>query len=150
MVIYATMNFPKREYSASRGDDLYRRALYTHWQRTFLHPTLLAFDAPTREECTVNRVLSNTPLQALVLLNDPIYVEAAEAFGRNIAASAGKSLEGRLEWAFLKALNRPPDKQEVKMLGDLYKRTLKRQGEAVAMTTVARTILNLHETITRN
>ena len=80
----ATLNFPKREYAASRGDDLYRRGVYTFWQRTFLHPSLLTFDAPTREECTVNRVNSNTPLQALVLLNDPIYVEAARVFAQNI------------------------------------------------------------------
>ncbi len=78
------MNFPKREYSASHGDDLYRRGVYTFWQRTFLHPSLLTFDAPTREECTINRVNSNTPLQALVLLNDPIYVEAARVFAQNI------------------------------------------------------------------
>ena len=80
----AAMNFPKREYSASRGHDLYRRALYTEWQRTFLHPTLLTFDAPTREECTVNRVSSNTPLQALDLMNDPIFVETARVFAANI------------------------------------------------------------------
>src|SRR5262249_15870109 len=59
----AALNFPKREYSASIGTDLYRRGLYTTWQRTFLHPSLLNFDAPTREECGVNRGLSNTPLQ---------------------------------------------------------------------------------------
>ena len=76
------MNFPKREYSESRGTEQYRRALYTQWQRTFLHPTLATFDAPSREECTVNRTLSNTPQQALVLLNDPIFVEAARAFAQ--------------------------------------------------------------------
>ena len=65
-----------------RGDELYRRGVYTFWQRSFLHPSLLTFDAPTREECTVNRVNSNTPLQALVLLNDPIYVEAARVFAQ--------------------------------------------------------------------
>src|SRR4029078_10987656 len=80
----ATLNFPKREYSASTGDDLYRRGVYTFWQRTFLHPSLLTFDAPTREECTINRTTSNTPLQALVLLNDPIYVEAARVFAQNL------------------------------------------------------------------
>src|SRR5207245_10920744 len=57
------LNFPKREYSASHGDDLHRRGVYTFWQRTFLHPALLNFDAPTREECAVNRSISNTPLQ---------------------------------------------------------------------------------------
>ena len=148
---YATMNFPKREYSASRGDDLYRRALYTHWQRTFLHPSLLAFDAPTREECTVNRTSSNTPLQALVLLNDPIYVDAAQAFAKSILANGGKHLNAQLDWAFQQALNRTPDKQERKIVTDLHKRYLARNkgNTEGAMTTVARTILNLHETITR-
>ncbi len=74
---WAALNFPKREYAASFGDNLYRRSLYTHWQRTFLHPTLLVFDAATREECTVQRASSNTPLQALTVLNDPIFLEAA-------------------------------------------------------------------------
>src|SRR5207237_8814166 len=77
---WAMMNFPKREWQNDKGDDLYRRGLYTYWCRTFPHPSLVAFDAPSREECTVERPRSNTPLQALVLLNDPIYVEAARAF----------------------------------------------------------------------
>jgi hypothetical protein len=148
---YAALNFPKREYSASRGEDLHRRALYTHWQRTFLHPSLQAFDAPSREECTVNRTNSNTPLQALVLLNDPIYVEAARAFGKKIGEN-GKDLNARLDWAFAQALNRAPDKTERKILTDLYKAYLARhkRDETGALTTVARAVLNLHETITRN
>lgn len=148
---YGALNFPKREYSASRGDDLHRRALYTHWQRTFLHPSLAAFDAPGREECTVNRVNSNTPLQALVLLNDPIYVGAAEAFAKQIEAN-GKDLNARLDWAFARALSRPPDKVERRILSDLHKKYLARHknDEAGATATVARAILNLHETITRN
>ena len=93
----AALNFPKREYSASRGADLYRRGLYTTWQRTYLHPSLLNFDAPTREECTVNRVISNTPLQALDLLNDPIYVEAARVFAQNAEASCRQSVRSRIE-----------------------------------------------------
>ena len=75
------LNFPKRKWQPSSGEDLYRRGLYTYWQRTFLHPSLLAFDAPSREECTVERPRSNTPLQALVLLNYPTYVEA-EVLGK--------------------------------------------------------------------
>ena len=90
----AALNFPKREYSASHGDDLYRRALYTHWQRTFLHPSLLTFDAPTREECTVNRINSNTPLQALDLLNDPIFVEARACLRRIFWSRAVKRSTG--------------------------------------------------------
>src|SRR5204863_5422248 len=105
---YAALNFPKREYSASRGDDLHRRAMYTHWQRTFLHPSLAAFDAPSREECTVNRVNSNTPLQALVLLNDPIYVEAAQVFAQQILQKGGRSVAQQIDWAFERAENRKP------------------------------------------
>jgi hypothetical protein len=170
----ATLNFPKREYSASRGQDLYRRGIYTLWQRTFLHPSLLTFDAPTREECTVNRVNSNTPLQALVLLNDPIYVEASRVFAQHILKDGGRALPQRIDWAFERALSRPPAEAERRVLLDLYNRSLTRfssspadaeglihSGEATlaaglkpaelaAMTTVARAILNLHETITRN
>ena len=101
----AALNFPKREYAASHGDDLYRRGVYTFWQRTFLHPSLLTFDAPTREECTVNRVNSNTPLQALVLLNDPIYVEAARVFAAEHLWKGGRRRRAS-DWAFVRALDR--------------------------------------------
>lgn len=74
------LNFPTRQWQDDHGENQYRRGLYTFWQRTFLHPSLLAFDASTREECTVDRARSNTPLQALVVLNDPTYVEAAKVF----------------------------------------------------------------------
>ena len=165
----ATLNFPKREYSASRGEDLYRRGVYTLWRRTFLHPALLNFDAPTREECTVNRTTSNTPLQALDLLNDPIFVEAARVF-------AERALKQReyIGWIFQQALNRAPSTEERRILTDLYNRNLQRFtaspdsarglasiGDATlpqnvnlprlaAMTMVTRAVLNLHETITRN
>jgi Protein of unknown function (DUF1553)/Protein of unknown function (DUF1549)/Planctomycete cytochrome C len=169
----AAVNFPKREYAASHGDDLYRRALYTQWQRTFLHPSLLTFDAPTREECGVNRVSSNTPLQALELLNDPVFLEAARAFAANILRS-GEGLDRELNWAFLKALNRTATGEELVVLRGLHQRSLVsfESGESnakeflavgdaaapaelnreklAAMMTVARAILNLHETITRN
>lgn len=163
------MNFPKRDYSQSRGGDLYRRAVYTQWQRTFLHPELLNFDAPTREECTVNRVNSNTPLQALDLLNDPIFVEAARAFAQRALKSGGKN---PIEWAFRQAEDRAPTAEERKVLLGLYSDSLKQfhtdrtsaealvsvgetghQGnpvELAALTVVTRAILNLHETITRN
>ena len=169
----AAMNFPKREYSASRGTDLYRRALYTEWQRTFLHPTLLTFDAPTREECTVNRVSSNTPLQSLDLMNDPIFVESARVFAENIVRQGGAAFDRQLDWAFERAMNRAPGAVERQILKDLYRKNLDRfraspesaadlmsvgaapqagdpKPETAAMTLVARAILNLHETITRN
>ena len=167
----AAMNFPKREYEASRGADLYRRALYTEWQRTFLHPTLMTFDAPTREECTVNRVSSNTPLQALDLMNDPIFVESARVFAAHIVRQGG-TLDRQLDWAFERALDRAPKVEERTILKNLYQQNLARfraepqsavqlmsvgdtprspsQPEDAAMTLVARAILNLHETITRN
>jgi len=170
----ATLNFPMRDYSADRGESLYRRGLYTHWQRTFLHPSLMAFDAPSREECTFNRVSSSTPLQALVLLNDPIYVEAARVFAQNILKQGGGTIDAQINWAFLRALSRKPSLQERRVLANLRRKTLTRYqsdsesakelisiGDApppknmsapalAAMTTVARVILNLHETITRN
>ncbi len=169
----AALNFPKRDYSASVGEDLYRRGIYSLWQRTFLHPTLMTFDAPSREECVVTRVNSNTPLQALVLLNDPTFVEAARVFAQNILARKGNTAR-QLTWAFQQALQRDPSAEESKVLRDLYRNSLttfrksksdalalietgdspvasKRKPEEIAaMTTVARAILNLHETITRN
>jgi hypothetical protein len=169
----ATLNFPKREYAASRGGELYRRGVYTFWQRSFLHPSMVTFDAPTREECTVNRVNSNTPLQALVLLNDPTYVEAARMFAQNILRH-GRAFDARVDWAFQRAVNRAPAAEERRTLAGLYAKSLAQfqhspadarelihEGEApvaaglneaefAAMTTVARAILNMHETITRN
>jgi hypothetical protein len=163
----ATLNFPKREYSSSHGSDLYRRGVYTFWQRSFLHPSLLTFDAPTREECTVNRVNSNTPLQALVLLNDPIYVEAARVFAQSMVKRG-------IGWGFERAVSRRATAEEMGILDGLYKkelahyksapadvRDLVKVGESpvpagigtaelAAMATVARAILNTHETITRN
>jgi hypothetical protein len=170
----AALNFPKREYSASHGEDLYRRGLYTTWQRTYLHPSLMNFDAPTREECAVNRSVSNTPLQALDLLNDPIYVEAARVFAQNAIKDGGKTFDAQLDWIFARALNRRPNQEERSILEGLFERDLKRfaadpsgahdllsEGEAplannqsapllAAMTMVTRAVLNLHEVDTRN
>ena len=148
----AALNFPKREYSASRGEDLYRRGLYTTWQRTYLHPSLLNFDAPTRDECTVSRSISNTPLQALDLLNDPIYVEAARAFAQNAAAQGGTrpaspasqpSFNAQLAFVFDRALNRAPTAEERSILQRLYDRNLKRFA---ADTAGAREFLSSGET----
>ncbi len=170
----AALNFPKRDYSASRGREQYRRGVYVHWQRSFLHPSLLAFDAPTREECTLNRTGSNTPLQALVLLNDPVFTEAARVFAQRILMEGGRTFPQQLQWAFELALSRDPTADERRILGDLQRAAsrrfksqpaeaaqLIRTGESpvppnlrpadlAAMTTVARAVLNLHELITRN
>ena len=171
---WSALNYPQREYASSLGDDQHRRSLYTHWQRTFVHPTMLAFDACTREESSVNRSNSNTPLQALVLLNDPIYHEAARAFGESILRHGGDSVDSQIGWAFNRAVSRQPTLSEKNILLSLYAARLTQfyehpasaeeflavgdtpapddlsQEKLAAMTTVARTILNLHETITRN
>jgi mono/diheme cytochrome c family protein len=170
---YAHMNFPKRSYQEDSGEHLYRRGVYTHWQRSFLHPALIAFDAPSREECTAQRPVSNTPQQALVLLNDPVFVEAARAFAERIIREGGDSINARIEWAVREALTREPESQELRILKDLahehavyFNDHPERAADAVgtgespvpddiavdelaAWTSVARAILNLHETITR-
>ena len=166
------LNFPTRRWQKDSGDSLYRRGLYTWWQRTFLHPSLLAFDAQSREECTAQRPRSNTPQQALVLLNDPTYVEAARVFAAEIAGQEGDA-DARIHWAFQKTLQREPEAAEAAILNRLYAKHLGeyQQDEAAAKalvsvgdyplaneippaelaawTSVARVILNLHETITR-
>jgi hypothetical protein len=170
----ASLNFPKRDYAASKGRDLYARGLYTQWQRTFLHPSLMTFDAPSREECTVNRSNSNTPLQALVLLNDPTYVEASRVFAQKMLTEGGKTLSQQIDWAFERALSRPATAEEKSVLTELHAKNLARfkadpqaarqlltvgdspltvkikAEELAAAATLTRTILNLHETITRN
>jgi hypothetical protein len=170
---WAYLNFPTREWMKDAGPDQYRRGLYTYWCRTFLHPSLLAFDAPTREECTVERTRSNTPQQALVLLNDPTYVEAARTLAERALREGGQDTPARLRFLFRQVLGRGPEAGEVKLLTGLHERhaaqyaadkaganALLRVGdrpaptdlplhEVAAWTSVARVILNLHETITR-
>ena len=160
-------------YTTSDGDEQYRRGLYTVWKRSFLHPAMLAFDAPNREECTAKRPISNTPLQALVLLNDPSYVEAAVAFAGRIVNEGGDDLGAKIRWAYQQILSRAPEAEEAKILAQLYHEHLQAysedteaaqallnagqsittpdnaSAELAAWTSVARTLLNLHETITR-
>jgi hypothetical protein len=171
---WAYLNFPTREYQNDKGDGLYRRGLYTYWCRTFLHPSLKAFDAPTREECTADRPRSNTPLQALVLLNDPTYVEAARTFAERIVREGGADTASRLEFAYRQALSRSVRRAEATLLVGLYQRHLENYkadpksaeellhvgdhplpaamdvAELAAWTSVARVIFNLHEMVTRN
>jgi hypothetical protein len=171
---WSHLNFPPREWENGNGAQLYRRSLYTHWQRQYLHPAMLAFDAPGREECTADRPRSNTPLQSLVLMNDPEFIEAARAFGEQILEHGGTTTAQRLDWAFRRALSRTPREPESAVLTKLlvthqseYSQDPKSADELVAIgehpvpgsinhvelaawTSVCRTILNLHETITRN
>jgi hypothetical protein len=171
---YRHLNFPEREYMADTDDGQWRRAVYMHWQRQFLHPMLKAFDAPTREECTAQRPRSNTSPAALVLLNDPSFVEAARALAVRILQEAGPTTKERVNFAFRQAVSRDADEAEQKILGELLAKSIDFYGghqdaanqllnigiarspaeldksELAAWTLVARSVLNMSETITRN
>jgi mono/diheme cytochrome c family protein len=171
---WVMLNFPKREWDNGKADDLYRRGLYTYWCRTFPYPSLVTFDAPSREECVVERPRSNTPLQALVLLNDPTYVEAARAFAERVVREGGKEPQDRIQFAYRQALQRRAQPAELQIVQALFHKHLEQYranpkaatellaigdkpapkdidaAELAAWTSVARVVLNLHETITRN
>jgi hypothetical protein len=170
---YRHLNFPTREYVAHTDDRQWRRGLYVHWQRQFLHPMLKAFDAPSREECTARRPRSSTPLAALVLLNDPTFIEAARVLAQRTIAEGGPEDTERITFAFRRVTGRPPDAVELQTLlrllghgraayaADAKAATeLVRTGlaplpanvatpELAAWTTVCRALLNLNEAVTR-
>ncbi|HLX65261.1 MAG TPA: DUF1553 domain-containing protein [Planctomycetota bacterium] len=110
------------DWETSKGEDKYRRALYTEVRRTAPYPSTATFDAPSREICTLRRVRTNTPLQALVTLNDPVYVESAQALARRMAASAGSPREKAVV-GFRACLARPPNELELDRLIKLYDET---------------------------
>jgi len=165
--------FTGQTYSESRGPDLYRRSMYTVWKRTVPPAALVTFDAPDREKCTARRSITNTPLQALVLLNDPTYVEAARFLAARMITEGGAAPEGRIKYAFRMATGRIPDAQETAVLQGAANEALagfrQHRDEATALlavgasrnnpsldpqelaawTTVASMILNLDETITK-
>ena len=167
------LNFPKRKWAPDSGVSQYRRGLYTFWCRTFLHPSMLAFDAPTREGCVAERTRSNTPQQALVLLNDPTYVEASRVFAERILQHGGDTDGERLAWAFERALSREPSAGErdilLRLAGERAAHFAANAGAAKAAATagewpaatalkpervaawaaVSRAILNLYETTSR-
>jgi len=171
---YRHLNFPKRTYEAHHDARQWRRGLYVHWQRMFLHPMLQAMDAPSREECTAQRPRSNTPNAALVLLNDPTFLEAARALAARVLQESGDSFSAELDRAYRLAVSRSPDDEERAWLKELYDlnrreysqnpaaaRKLLETGIApvpdgmdpvklASWTAVARAVLNLNETVTRN
>src|SRR5262249_31365411 len=104
---------PGTDWVSSAGEDKYRRGLYTYWRRTTPYPSMVTFDAPTRTVCAVNRPRTNTPLQALVTLNDPVYVEAAQALARRLVKEGGQTPESRARYGFRLCLIRPPQGAEV-------------------------------------
>ncbi|NQU49118.1 MAG: DUF1553 domain-containing protein, partial [Planctomycetes bacterium] len=167
------LNFPARKWQHDPTADGLRRGLYTYWCRTYLHPSLAAFDAVSREECAVERTRSNTPQQALALLNDPTYVEAARGLALRILREASDSTPQRIRYAYWITLQREPRADEMQVMKDFFDQyqplANDDQGAAAALlnvgdhaaigdldpnlvlrwTACARVLLNLHEFITR-
>ena len=161
----------KQSYEKSSGADQYRRGLYTYWRRSTVYPSMITFDAPTREFCVAARARTSTPLQSLVLMNDPVYVEAARAFAQRILAEGGADRNARLAFAWRTALSRPPTAQEQAILattldrqlvnfsqdkaaataflaiGDAPKPPHADESELAAWTAIGNVLLNLNETI---
>src|SRR5207302_2776967 len=111
-------------YVADKGEGLYRPSLYTFWRRTSPPPNMMAFDAPTREVCVVHRQATSTPLQPLVLLNDPQFVEAARALGERLLREGGTTRQDQLAYAFRLAATRRPTERELRLLDELYQEQL--------------------------
>ena len=159
-------------YAEDQGEGLYRRSMYTFWKRTCPPPSMSAFDAPDRETCVIRRSRTNTPMQALVLLNDPTYIEAARKFAERVLLHVTGEQE-RLTYAFEIALSRPPQPEEAAILFDELQAARKRfdgdpaaagkllavgsspvsdklsPPELAAWTTLTSLILNLDETISK-
>jgi mono/diheme cytochrome c family protein len=157
------------KWETSKGDDRYRRGIYTFWRRTSPHPAMTTFDAPSREFCVLKRSRSNTPLQALNLLNDPAYIEAAQALARRIVTQGGGTEQERVAYGLRLCLARHAWKPEIERLVSLYHEQLKHFGNdsaaarkmagekckadeaasLAAWTVVANVLLNLDELITK-
>jgi len=108
------------DWQTSGGEDRYRRAIYTTWRRSNPYPSMATFDAPSREVCTIRRPRTNTPLQALVTLNDPVYVEAAQALARRMIGEGGETAAGRAARGFRLVLTRHPTDPEIARLVTLH------------------------------
>ena len=165
--------YSAQTYVPSHGQDLYRRSMYTFWKRTSSPPALVTFDAPNREKCVARRAVTNTPLQALVLENDPTYVEAARALAERTIREAGADTDKRIAYAFRVATARKPTAKEIAILREVEREETASYGqsrdkalkivsvgespvdsrakvsELAAWTNVASVILNLDETITK-
>jgi len=149
-------------WSTATGADRYRRAVYTYWKRTSPYPSMTTFDAPSREVCTVRRIATNTPLQALVTLNDPAFLECAQGLAERMATEGGATANEQIAWAVELATGKPASSSTVLALGQLYAEahetfdsnnprfgTLADTSDAYARTLVANAILNLDDVLTR-
>lgn len=164
----------ERSWATSKGEDRYRRGLYTFWRRTVPYPSMATFDAPSRETCTVRRIPTNTPLQAFVTMNDPVYVECSQALGRRLVREGGSLVADRIRFGLRLCLGRPAQDEQVQALAALYEKELEHYrsretdatklatepigslppglsaAEAAAWTSVANVLLNLDGVLTKS
>jgi hypothetical protein len=146
----------------AEGDDRYRRAIYTYWKRTSPYPAMMMFDAPSREVCSVRRIQTNTPLQPLVTMNDPAFVECAQAFAARMASEGGATTNEQVAWALEQASCDEPTERAIAVLVSLHDDALAQfdasdaemlklgeNAESYARTIVASAILNLDDVMTR-
>ena len=167
-------NGGQNAYPTSKGEDRYRRGLYTFWRRTMPPPNMTTFDAPSRESCTLRRIPTNTPLQAFVTMNDPVFVECAQALARRMMREGGTAATERLKFGLRLCLGRPPSDGQVTTLVSLYEKELPAYqadvpaatklateplgplpegsdpAETAAFTVVANVLLNLDAVLTKN
>jgi len=150
------------KWKTAEGPNRYRRALYTYWKRTSPYPSMLTFDAPSRDLCSAQRIATNTPLHALITLNDPVYLECSQAFAKRIITEAGTDLEARINHGYLLSTQQSPSNATVTVLAQLHADILedfkanpeksKKIGaspEDAALTVIASTLLNLDAAITK-
>jgi hypothetical protein len=138
----------------SKGEDQYRRSIYTFIRRSAPYPSMVTYDSPSREFCTVRRVRTNTPLQALTSLNDPYFFEAARALAKRLVAEGGATLEDRIKYGYRVTVSRPPLPDELTKVSSFYNKQLaanqgKPDSEMAALTMVANVLLNLDEAVTK-
>ncbi len=130
-------------------EDRYRRALYTYWKRSIPYPSLLAFDAPTREVCSKRRLVSNTPIAALTTLNDPAFEEFTEAFAQRMLKHSDREVRDKISYGYRLATSQTPSSETLDDLVALYQINHNSQSENLAMNLVASVILNLDLTLTK-
>jgi len=156
------------QWRQSKGEDQYRRGVYVYWKRTAAYPSMTTFDGTSREVCTARRIRTNTPLQALVTLNDSAYIEMARYFAYRLQKEAGANADTQIKRGYELATGHTIDNKDLAILSGLYKNALDKfnadkektcemigvndehnRPEAAAMVAVCNAILNLDEVVTK-
>ena len=164
----------QRNWATSKGEDRFRRGLYTFWRRTIPYPSMATFDAPSRENCSIRRIPTNTPLQAFVTMNDPVFVEASQALARRMVREGGATTSDRIRYGLQLCLARPPTEEQMAPIQRLFTEELEHYrkheeeatqlatdplgplpeglepSDAAAWTVVANVLLNLDAVLAKN